>query len=74
MSLDTTEVGGSPLFPHNGHSAVATHTVYLALGSNMGDRRGYLAAALQKLRELMEITAISSMKLSRLAILSRGVF
>lgn len=60
MSLDTTEVGGSPLFPHNGHAAVATHTVFLALGSNMGDRRGYLAAALQQLRELMEISAISS--------------
>jgi GTP cyclohydrolase-4 len=60
MSLETTEVGGSPLFPHNGHAVVATHTVYLALGSNIGDRRGYLAAALQQLRELMEISTISS--------------
>src|SRR5436305_3840269 len=60
MSLDTTEASGSPLFPHNGHTSVATHTVYLALGSNMGDRRGNLAAALQQLREIMEISAISS--------------
>src|SRR5437588_4741396 len=60
MSLDTTEASASPLFPQNGHTPVATHTVYLALGSNMGDRRGYLAGALQQLRELMEISAISS--------------
>src|SRR6266568_4820698 len=60
MSLDTTEANASPLFPHNGHTPVATHTVYLALGSNMGDRRGNLAAALQQLREMMEISAISS--------------
>ena len=60
MSLDTTEASASPLFPQNGHTPVATHTVYLALGSNMGDRRGNLAAALQQLREMMEISAISS--------------
>src|SRR2546421_7443330 len=60
MNLDTTEASASPLFPHNGYTAVAIHTVYLALGSNMGDRRGNLAAALQQLREMMEISAISS--------------
>src|SRR5207244_1047887 len=60
MNLDTTDATASPLFPHNGHTPVATHMVYLALGSNMGDRRGNLAAALQQLREMMEISAISS--------------
>jgi GTP cyclohydrolase-4 len=38
----------------------ATHTVYLALGSNLGDRRGSLAAALQRLREVIEIKSVSS--------------
>src|SRR5947208_16931996 len=60
MNLDTTEATGSPLFPHNGHTPVAPHTIYLALGSNLGDRRGNLAAALQQLRDYMEITAVSS--------------
>src|SRR5437660_12750506 len=63
MSLDTrgmTDITVSPMFPSNGHTPVAIHTVYLALGSNMGDRRGNLAAALQQLREMMEISAISS--------------
>ena len=57
MSLDTTV---SPLFPLNGHASVATHTIYLALGANLGDRRGNLSAALQRLREIMEISVISS--------------
>ncbi|HLH61956.1 MAG TPA: GTP cyclohydrolase MptA [Ktedonobacteraceae bacterium] len=57
MSIDTTV---SPPFSQNGHKPAATHTVYLALGSNIGDRRGNLAAALQRLREVVEITAISS--------------
>jgi GTP cyclohydrolase IV len=57
MSLDTTI---SPLFPLNGHAPVATHTVYLALGANLGDRRGNLSAAIQHLREIMEISTISS--------------
>ncbi len=57
MSINTTT---SPPFSLNGNKPVATHTVYLALGSNLGDRRGNLAAALQRLRELMEITTISS--------------
>ncbi len=57
MSLDTTI---SPLFPLNGNASVAAHTIYLALGSNLGDRRGNLATALQQLRNVMEITAVSS--------------
>lgn len=57
MSID---VSLSPLFPKNGHAPVATHTVYLALGANIGDRRGNLAAALQRLREVTEIEVISS--------------
>ncbi|HEX7733355.1 MAG TPA: GTP cyclohydrolase MptA [Ktedonobacteraceae bacterium] len=50
----------SPLFPKNAHTPVATHTIYLALGANIGDRRGNLAAALQRLREIMEIDLVSS--------------
>jgi GTP cyclohydrolase-4 len=57
MSIDTTL---SPLFPQNGYKAAATHTIYVALGSNLGDRRGNLAAALQHLREIMDITDVSS--------------
>ncbi|HVB75482.1 MAG TPA: GTP cyclohydrolase MptA [Ktedonobacteraceae bacterium] len=57
MSIDTS-------FTHsiskNGKTPVATHTVYLALGSNLGDRRGNLSAALQRLREIMKITTTSS--------------
>src|SRR6266446_3239092 len=57
MSIDTTTL---PPFSHNGKAPVAIHTVYLALGSNMGDRRGNLAAAMQRLRESMEISTVSS--------------
>src|SRR5712691_4974853 len=57
MSIDITV---SPPFSQNGHKPVATHNVYLALGSNLGDRRGNLAAALQRLREVVEIHTISS--------------
>src|SRR5437763_13179893 len=57
MSLDTTV---SPMFPLNGN-APTTHAVYLALGSNLGDRRGNLTAALQQLRDYMEITEVSSL-------------
>src|SRR5438270_529952 len=57
MSIDITV---SPPFSQNGHKPIATHSVYLALGSNMGDRRGNLAAALQRLREVIEIPTISS--------------
>jgi GTP cyclohydrolase-4 len=56
MSLDTTI---SPLFPQS-RTPTATHTVYLALGSNLGDRRGNLAAALQRLREVVDIETTSS--------------
>jgi GTP cyclohydrolase IV len=58
MTIDTTV---SPLFPQTGNAPVATHTVYLSLGSNLGDRRGNLAAALQRLREVVEIESISSL-------------
>ena len=54
MSFDTTV---SPLFPRTTNP---THIVYLALGSNLGDRRGNLAAALQRLREKVELHTISS--------------
>lgn len=50
----------SPLFPKNGHIPAATHIVYLALGANIGDRRGNLATALQRLREIMDIEIVSS--------------
>jgi GTP cyclohydrolase-4 len=57
MSLDTPL---SPLFPNNGHVTAATHVVYLALGANIGDRRSNLAAALQRLREVVAIEEVSS--------------
>lgn len=57
MSLDTTV---STLFPASSHTTTATHTVYLALGSNLGDRRGHLSAAIQQLREVMDVSAVSS--------------
>ncbi len=60
MSIDTTEASASPLFPSNGNDPAATHSVHLALGSNLGDRRGNLAAALQQLRDVLDITALSS--------------
>lgn len=57
MSIDTPI---SQQKTHNGRTPIVTHTVYLALGSNIGDRRAHLAAALQRLREVVEITALSS--------------
>ncbi len=57
MSIDAPL---SPPFPKNGRAPATTHTVYLALGANLGDRRGNLAAALQRLREVMEIDRVSS--------------
>ncbi|HEV2582828.1 MAG TPA: GTP cyclohydrolase MptA [Ktedonobacteraceae bacterium] len=45
---------------HNGKTPVVTHTIFLALGSNLGDRRANLAAALQRLRNAVEISDISS--------------
>ncbi|MBV9257604.1 MAG: 2-amino-4-hydroxy-6-hydroxymethyldihydropteridine diphosphokinase, partial [Ktedonobacteraceae bacterium] len=56
MSLDTPI---SPLFSDS-KAPAATHIVYLALGSNLGDRRGNLAAALQQLREIVTIETVSS--------------
>ncbi|QBD78231.1 GTP cyclohydrolase I FolE2 [Ktedonosporobacter rubrisoli] len=56
MSLDTAL---SPLFPAK-NTPGATHSVYLALGSNLGDRRGNLATALQRLREVVDIDTVSS--------------
>lgn len=50
----------SPLFPHPDGSAII-HTVYLALGTNLGDRRGNLAAAIQRLSEAVEINTLSSL-------------
>src|SRR5437764_5853369 len=59
MSLN---INVSSLVSQNGHSngkaSAKIHTVYLALGSNLGDRRGNLAAALQRLREVIEITTV----------------
>jgi len=60
MSIDATESPDSPLFPSNGRASMATHIIYLALGSNLGDRRGNLAAALQQLRDIMDICTVSS--------------
>ena len=57
MGLDTTL---SPLFPTNNNIPTATHMIYLALGSNLGDRRSNLAVALQRLREVIDIQAVSS--------------
>ena len=57
MSIDAPL---SPLFPKNGHTPVATHVVYLGLGANLGDRRGNLAAALQRLRDVLDIDVVSS--------------
>lgn len=51
------ETNASPLFPR---TSSPTHIVYLALGSNLGDRRGNLAAAIQRLREKVEIHTVSS--------------
>ncbi len=56
MSIDTTFSSPSS----NENTIPTTQTIYLALGSNLGDRRSNLAAALQRLREVMEIDAVSS--------------
>jgi 2-amino-4-hydroxy-6-hydroxymethyldihydropteridine diphosphokinase len=57
MSSDPTR---SPFFPQPDPSE-GTHTVYLALGSNLGDRRGNLTAALQRLSKVVKIDALSSL-------------
>lgn len=48
-------------FPGSRHATRTAHTVYLALGANMGDRRANLLAALQHLSKFLEIDAISSL-------------
>ena len=60
MSIDAHETIASPLFPQADDLLAATHSIYLALGSNIGDRRGNLAMALQMLREHIDITKVSS--------------
>lgn len=42
------------------HTSVVRKTVYLSLGSNLGDRRQNLLAAINRLRELGDVTATSS--------------
>lgn len=63
MSIDNanlTKLDVAAPTGRDGNGAVATHPVYLSMGSNMGDRRGNLAAALQRLHDVMEIDKVSS--------------
>src|SRR6185312_8574474 len=46
--------------PLQNHTATTTHVVYLALGSNLGNRHRYLRVALQYLRERVDIHTLSS--------------
>jgi 2-amino-4-hydroxy-6-hydroxymethyldihydropteridine diphosphokinase len=47
-------------FAGAGQQTSTTHaTVYIALGSNLGDRAGYLRAALDRLRATVRVTAVS---------------
>jgi len=57
MSADSTSP--SPLQAQA--SPGATHVVYLALGSNLGDREAHLRAALQRLRAFVPIEHTSSL-------------
>jgi GTP cyclohydrolase-4 len=59
-SYTTSSSLSSSLSSISEHTAETAHTVYLALGSNLGDRRGHLSAALQRLREIVDIQTISS--------------
>lgn len=43
-----------------GASTSSRHSVYLALGSNLGDRRAQLKEALQKLGQIVDIQQVSS--------------
>jgi 2-amino-4-hydroxy-6-hydroxymethyldihydropteridine diphosphokinase len=56
----STDPSHPPLFTHDGQTPATTHTVFLALGTNLGDRPGNLGAALQHLRAVVEIERISS--------------
>ena len=48
--------------PHNGTRNSSMHKlVYLSLGSNVGDRAAYLNAAIERLRTLGEVAAVSSL-------------
>jgi GTP cyclohydrolase IV len=49
----------TPVAPNNSTQTI-THTVYLALGSNLGDRQKHLSDALQHLRGVLNIERISS--------------
>src|SRR5579885_762596 len=65
MSREKTKLSPltvTPLAAQNGsgNGAVATHRIYLSMGSNLGDRRGNLAAAIQRLYTMMEIEKVSS--------------
>jgi GTP cyclohydrolase IV len=44
----------------DGPSTHTKHTVYLALGSNIENRQDYLAAAIARLREVIDLHSISS--------------
>lgn len=57
MGIDSTYMQS---VSRNGKTPVATHNIFLALGSNLGDRRANLAAALQRLRNAVEINEVSS--------------
>lgn len=66
MSIEKTKLSPLTVTPTsqngngNGNGAVATHRIYLSMGSNMGDRRGNLATAIQRLHNIMEIEKVSS--------------
>jgi GTP cyclohydrolase IV len=57
MSIDAQASSQSP---RKSEEQIARHTIYLALGTNLGDRRGNLTTALQRLREIMEMEIVSS--------------
>ncbi len=50
---------GSQTHLQNENTPIVEHIVYLSLGSNLGDRRSNLATALQRLRDVVEIWAVS---------------